>query len=313
MNFSPKQHLKIGNYIQYLDDILNKCDKGIEYCKMCPNELVCSELEKDDFGLQESTISDVLTAIQYALNKIPGYLNLNKRIALRDHIRTYINESPPHEKGTWEDSILDILLDDKLANPIYKPMPKVGEVRTLLTYHSKISFSTCLKCIFSEDTTVLQDTTAILPEDIFSPVVIWINQFVHSKHINNLRIPTITHIKYFLEEGVTQIASGCNLQSAGLAAALCYYAMLTKLSVPANIVVTGGLDGQGRTIPSESLDDKIEVVLRELHFIDEILVARNSAVSIALPNTLIITEVGSFEQAIDVVRNRNISEERKGT
>ena len=62
MNFTPKQHLELGNYIKYIDEILHKCDKGIEYCKICPNEYVCTELEKDDFGLENSTISEVLTA-----------------------------------------------------------------------------------------------------------------------------------------------------------------------------------------------------------------------------------------------------------
>src|SRR5574341_2389791 len=146
MNFLPKQHLKIGNYVKYIDEILHKCDKGIEYCKICPNEFVCTELEKDDFGLEDSTISAVLTAIQYTLNKIPGYLNPDKRNELEGHIKRYINESPAHERGIWEDSILDILLDDKLASPSYKPKTKIGEVRALLTYGAKISFYTCLKC-----------------------------------------------------------------------------------------------------------------------------------------------------------------------
>ena len=51
MEFTPKQHLEIDNYIKYIDKILHMCDKGIEYCKICPNEFVCTELEKDDFGL----------------------------------------------------------------------------------------------------------------------------------------------------------------------------------------------------------------------------------------------------------------------
>lgn len=304
MDFNPKQHLEIGNYIKYLDDILNKCDKGIEYCKICPNEFVCSELEKDDFGLQGSTISDVLTAIQYALNKIPEYLNPDKRKALRDHIKNYINQSPFHERGIWEDSILDILLDDKLANPIYKPKSNVGEVRTLLTYHSRISFSTCLKCVFLKDETALQDTTAILPEDILSHSIIVVNQFAQSKHIDNVRLPPTTHVKYRLKGGITKIIAGCDMQNIGLSAVLCYYSMLTRLPIPGNIAVTGGLDIQGRMIPSESLDGKIEVVLRELHFIEKILVAKDSSVSIAIPNKVKITEVGNFEQALAIVRKR---------
>ncbi|MFN3533460.1 MAG: hypothetical protein ACK41Q_13280, partial [Candidatus Brocadia sp.] len=138
MNFIPEQHLGVGNYIQYIDEILHKCDKGIEYCKICPNEFVCSELEKDDFGLHGSTISDVLTAIQGALNKVPGYLNQGKRNELRDRIKRYISESPVHERSIWENSILDILLDDKLANPAYKPKAKIGEIRTFLTYNTRI-------------------------------------------------------------------------------------------------------------------------------------------------------------------------------
>jgi len=54
MEFTPKQHLEIDNYIKYIDKILHMCDKGIEYCKICPNEFVCTELEKDDFGLNNS-------------------------------------------------------------------------------------------------------------------------------------------------------------------------------------------------------------------------------------------------------------------
>lgn len=305
MDFNPKQHLDIGNYIKYLDEILNKCDKGIEYCKICPNEFVCSELEKDDYGLHGSTISDVLTAIQYALNKIPGYLNPDKRKALRDHIKNYINESPFHERRIWEDSILDILLDDKLANPVYKPKSKMGEVRTLLTYHSRINFSTCLKCLFSEEINAFQDTTTILPEDVFLYSVMVVNQFVQSKHIDNIRLPPTIHIKYRIEEDIMKIVAGCDMQNAGLSAALCYYSLLTKLPIPGNIAITGGLDAQGRIIPSKSLDGKIEVVLRELHFIEEILVAKDSSLSIAIPNKIKITEVGNFEQALDVVRNRN--------
>ncbi|TVM00904.1 MAG: hypothetical protein CV087_11470 [Candidatus Brocadia sp. WS118] len=305
MNFSPKQHLEIGNYIKYLDDILQKCDKGLEYCKICPNEFVCSELEKDDFGLSGTTISDILTVIQYALNKIPGYLNPEKRTELRDRITSYINEAPLPERRIWEDSLLDILLDDKLANPSYKPKPKIGEVRTLLTYNSMISFSTCLRCEFLEDATSLQDTTAILPENISLPSNMLVNQFIQSKHIHNITLPIITHIKYRFEEGVTKIVSGRNLQNAGLPATLCYYALLMKQPIPENIAVTGRLNEEGRTIPSESLDGKIEVVLRELHFINEIIIAKGSSISIFIPNYVRIIEVDNFEQAVDIVLKKN--------
>ncbi len=119
MDLTPKQHLEIGNYIKYLDGILNKCDKGIEYCKICPNEFVCSELEKDDFGLRGTTISDVLTAIQYALNKIPGYLNPEKRKELRDRIKSYINEAPLPEREIWEDSLLAAFVSDLKVEILY--------------------------------------------------------------------------------------------------------------------------------------------------------------------------------------------------
>ena len=42
MNFTPRQHLEIDNYIKFVDELLHKCDKGIEYCKICPNEFVCT-------------------------------------------------------------------------------------------------------------------------------------------------------------------------------------------------------------------------------------------------------------------------------
>lgn len=311
MDLTPKLHLEIGNYIKYLDDILNKCDKGIEYCKICPNEFVCSELEKDDFGLHGTTVSDVLTAIQYALNKIPGYLNPEKRKELKDRIKSYINEAPLPERGIWEDSLLDILIDDKLANPTYKPKPKIGEVRTLLTYNSKISFSACLICEFLEDATSLQDSTAILPENISSHSIKLVNQFIQSKHINKTTLPTTTQIKYRFEEGMTKMVSGCNIQNTGLPAALCYYAMIMKQPIPGTIAVTGGLGEDGGAIPSESLDNKIEVVLRELHFIDKIIVAKGSSVNIFVPNYVSIIEVGNFKQAVDIVLNRNTIDQRE--
>lgn len=304
MNFSPKQHLKIGNYIKYVDEILKKCDKGIEYCKICPNEFVCSELEKDDFGLRGTTISDILTAIHFALNKIPGYINPDKRKELKDHIKSYINESPLHEREIWEDGIMAILLDDKLANPMYKPIPKIGKVRTLLTYNSKISFSTCIQSAFLKNISTSQDTTVVLPEGIFSHCIEVANQFIRSKRVDRIDQSTTNRIKYLLEVGVTEIISGCNIQNAELPAAVCYYAMVTKQPIPGNIVVTGGMDEQGKTIPSKSLDDAIEVVSRELHFIEKIIVAKNSPISIPVPNKMRIFEVDNFEQTIDIIQKK---------
>lgn len=301
MNFIPKQHLEIGNYIKYIEEILNKCDKGIEYCKICPNEFVCSELEKDDFGLAGSTISDVLTAIQYALSKVPGYLNPKKRNELKDHIRNYINESPTHERGIWENSIMDILLDDKLANQAYKPRVKTGEIRTLLTYNSRISFSTSLKCSYSENETSFRDISVTLPGEIFSNSILGVNHFVQSKHINNIIIPLTTHIKYGMEKGMTEIVQRCSLNEAGLAAALCYYALLTNAPIPENIAVTGGLDSQGKTLSTESPDGKIETVLRELHFVDTIIIAKGASLNIPVPQNISISEVSDLEQAFDSV------------
>ena len=301
MNFLPKQHLKIGNYVKYIDEILHKCDKGIEYCKICPNEFVCTELEKDDFGLEDSTISAVLTAIQYTLNKIPGYLNPDKRNELEDHTKRYINESPAHERDIWEDSILNILLDDKLANPSYKPKAKIGEVRVLLTYGTKISFSTCLKCLLLEnEDTLPSNITALLGETTSNSTKI-INQFVRFKHIDVAIPPMPSCVKYCLEKEITEIIQRCNLNDIGLASALCYYAVLTKSFIPENIAVTGGLDSQGNTLRVDHLDGKIETVLRELHFIDKLIIPKGSSFSIHVPANVKIIEVSDLEQVIDVV------------
>ena len=307
MSFIPKQHLEIGNYIKYIDEILHKCDKGIEYCKICPNEFVCSELEKDDFGLDGSTISDVLTAIQYALNKVPGYLNSGTRNELRDHIKSYVNESPTHERSIWENSIQDILLDDKLANPAYKPKAKIGEIRALLTYNSKISFSTPLKCLYLENETALRDTKATLGGEVFLNSITVVNQFAQSRHINTIILPPTTRIKYHLEEGMTEIVPRCNLNDIGLPAALCYYAMLTRLPIPTNIIATGGLDNHGRTLQVEFLDGKIETILRELHFIDKIIIPTGTSLNIPVPNSVRIIEVDNLEQTIDIVFKNDVA------
>ncbi|MBM4066821.1 MAG: hypothetical protein FJ266_14500 [Planctomycetes bacterium] len=299
MNFIPRQHLEIDNYIKFVDEILHKCDKGIEYCKICPNEFVCTELEKDDFGLNDSTISEVLTAIQYALSRVPGYLDLEKRNDLRVHIKNYINESPAHERRIWEDSILDLLLGDKLANPSYKPVAKTGEVRTLLTYNSRISFSTYLKCLYPED--IMPNFTRNLPPEITSPCVKIAHQYIQTKH-SDITVPqTIDRITFYLEKNVPEIIRRCDLNETGLAAALCYYAVVTKSPIPENIAITGGLDSQGRTLPADSLDGKIETVLRELHFIDKIICPAGSSISIHAPENVKIIEVSNLEQTIDTV------------
>jgi len=307
MNFIPRQHLEIDNYIKFVDEILHKCDKGIEYCKICPNEFVCTELEKDDFGLNNSTISEVLTAIQYALSKVPGYLNPEKRNDLRVHIKNYINESPVHERRIWEDSILDLLLDDKLANPSYKPTAKIGEVRTLLTYNSRISFSTSLKCLCPENKDILPNFTRNLPLEIASTCINIVNQYIQSKYIDITVPQAIDRIIFYLEKNVPEIIRGCNLNDTGLAAALCYYAVFTKSPIPENIAITGGLDSQGRTLPADSLDGKIETVLRELHFIDRIIIPKGSLFNVYIPENVKIIEVSNLEQTIDIVFKNNFT------
>ncbi len=299
MNFIPRQHLEIDNYIKFVDEILHKCDKGIEYCKICPNEFVCTELEKDDFGLNNSTISEVLTAIQYALSKVPGYLNLGKRNDLRVHIKNYINESPVQERRIWEDSILDLLLDDKLANPSYKPTAKIGEVRTLLTYNSRISFSTYLKCLCPKD--IMSNFTRNLPPAITSNCTKSVNQYIQTKQIDIPVPQAIDRIIFYLEKNVPEIIRRCDLNDTGLAAALCCYAVFTKSPIPENIAVTGGIDNQGKTLPVGSLDGKIETVLRELHFIDKIIIPKDSLRSIQVPENVKIIEVSNLEKTIDTI------------
>jgi len=307
MNFIPRQHLEIDNYIKFVDEILHKCDKGIEYCKICPNEFVCTELEKDDFGLENSTISEVLTIIQYALNKVPGFLNLDKRNELREHIKNYIRESPVHERKIWEDSILDLLLDDKLANPSYKPRVKIGEVRTLLTYNSKISFSTCLKCLYTENKDTLTNITFNLPPEITSNCTKIANQYIQAKHLDISIPPGTDYIKYCLEKNVPEIIRRCDLNETGLAAALCYYSMLIKSPIPEDVVITGGLDGQGNVVQVKFLDGKIETVLRELHFVDKIIIPNGSLRSIPVSGNVKIIKVNSFEQAVDVIFKNTIA------
>jgi len=299
MNFTPRQHLEIDNYIKFVDEILHKCDKGIEYCKICPNEFVCTELEKDDFGLNDSTISEVLTAIQYALSKVPGHLNIEKRNDLREHIKSYINESPVQERKIWEDSILDLLLDNKLANPSYKPRAKIGAVRILLTYNSRISFSAYLKCLCTED--IMSNLTSNLPPEITSNCTKIVNQYIQAQHIDITVPQAIDRRIFYLEKNMPEIIQGCNLTDTGLAAALCYYSMLMKSPITEDMAITGGLDEQGNVVHVKFLDSKIETVLRELHFIDRIVIPKGSSCSIRVPENVKIIEVSNFEQAIDIV------------
>lgn len=306
MTFAAKQHLKFGNYIKYIDEILHKCDKGIEYCKICPNEFVCTELEKDDFGLESASISDVLAAIQYALNKIPGYVNPDKREELKEHITRYIYEAPIPERDIWEDSIIDILLDDKLANPLYKPKAKIGEVRTAITCDSKMSFAPCLKCLCLENEKMLPDSTTALHHEVTLNSTKLGNQFIQNNHINVTPPHTINHVWYYLERDMTEIIQRCTMNDIGLAAIVCYYSARTKLIIPENIVVTGGLGNENRVSQISFLDSKIETILRELHFIDTIIIPKDSSFSISIPRKVKIIEVDTLKQAIDAAFERAI-------
>lgn len=301
MNFTPKQHLEIGNYIKYIDEILHKCDKGIEYCKICPNEFVCAELEKDDFGLKGPSLSDILDVIQYALNKVPGYLHAEKRNELKEHIRNYINESPVTGQDTWKNIILDLLLDDKLANPAYKPAAKTGRIRTVLTYDSGISFSPYLNCTYSKNDDILYSKTNLHHEAFLNSTKI-VDQLIKVKN-NRITTPCeLDSIRYYFGNGIDEmILQKCTLHDAGLAAALCCYTVLTQSSIPENIVITGGLDIQGRTSGVDFLDGKIETVLRELHYIDKIIIPRGSLFTIAIPEYMEIVEAGNLVQAIDSI------------
>ncbi len=303
MNFLPKQHLEIGNYIKYLDELLHKCEKGIEYCKICPNEFVCSELEKDDFGLPDATISGILGVIQSVLNKTPGYLNTEKRNDLNKHIRLYINESPVHERNTWENSILDILLDEKLSSPAYKPWAKTGAVRTLLTYGTKISFSTYLKCLNLENIDRVPKNTSTLPDVVTTNSILAVKQYLQSKRPDVTVPDTPAQIKFQFDEIPPAIIQRCNLTDIGLAAAVCYYSMLKKLPITGDVVITGGIDNQGKVLHADALDDKIETVLRELHFINKIIIPKNSSFVISTHGNIIGAD--NLEQAINIVFKNN--------
>ncbi|MCF6158660.1 MAG: hypothetical protein E3K32_08835 [wastewater metagenome] len=300
MNFTPKQHLEIGNYVKYLDEILHKCEKGIEYCKICPNESVCAELEKDDFGLHGSSISDILEAIQYTLEKIPGYLHFHKREEFKSCIKRYINEAPVQKQGMWKESILDTLLDNKLADPTYKPPPKVGEIRTLLTYSSKISFSPYLKCIYRKNESTPYDTSTHLSCEVISQSTKVIRQFIQARNIEIAVPHTTDYIRYYIVGDISEMLQRCNVDEIGLAAALCYYALLTQIPITGNIVVTGKLDSRGRISPVDSLDNKIETVLRELHYINKIIVPKDTLPDTHYENVPIV-EVDNLQQAIEIV------------
>ena len=98
-----------------------------------------------------------------------------------------------------------------------------------------------------------------------------------------------------------EILQRCDLNDTGLAAALCYYAMLTKTTIPECIAITGGLYSQGKTVQVKSLDSKIETVLRELHFIDKIIIPKGSSFSIHVPGNVKIMEIDDLHQTIDII------------
>lgn len=307
MNFTPKQYLELDNFIKYVDEILHKCDKGIEFCKICPNEFVCAELEKDDFGLENSTISEVLTAIQHALNKVPGYLNPEKRNDLREHIQQYINESPVHERGVWEDSILDLLLDGKLADPSYKPTAKISETRVLLTYNARISFSTHLNCLYLKNDHIRTHAAFHLPPENTANCARIVSRYIQAKHPEIPSLPTTGDIKYCLGKNMPEILRKCDLNETGLAAALCFYSTLIRSPIPGNIAITGGLDMDGGSPPADHLDDKIGMVLRELHFIDTIIIPTGSSFRTRVPDSVQMVEVNGLEQAADAVFKSDFS------
>ncbi|HHT9111519.1 MAG TPA: hypothetical protein ACFYDZ_10225, partial [Candidatus Brocadiaceae bacterium] len=297
---------EIGNYVKYLDEILHKCNKGIDYCKLCPNELICAELEKDDFGLIGHTLSDILTAIHYALDKIPGYLDISKRSELKSDIQRYIQETSANEREMWENKLIHELLDNKLANPSFKPPPKIGEIRTLLTYDSTISFSLPVTCLIikNKDIFTRSDTTEISHEAITLNSFHAVNQCLRENHINVATHPARDQARCYLEMNTPEILHKCNLNDLGLAAALCYYSLITQSPVPGNIAVTGGLDNLGKILPADFLDSKTETIFRELHFIDTIITAGNPSLHFPLPKDKNIFHVNGLGQAISIVYKR---------
>ncbi|MDR4509828.1 MAG: hypothetical protein MRJ65_16605 [Candidatus Brocadiaceae bacterium] len=303
MDFTPKEHLEVGNYIQYIDEILHKCDKGIEYCKLCPNESVCSTLEQDEFGLEGIAISDALTAIQHALHKIPGYLHHAKRNELKEQIKRYINESPAHERNLWEKNILKKLLDEKLSRQLYRPAETRDKIRTLLTYNEKVSFSTYLTCLSEESEEILPGTPLLPLRDSVSDIIMIVNKSIgHSDTVSSRPAPA----KFYFEMNVFPFTKDCKLADIRLSAALCYYATQQSLAIPENFIVTGGLDNQGNVLPVESLGAKIETVLRELHFVNTILIPANNPHRIQTSESVRIIEVENLEQAIDTVLKKTI-------
>ncbi len=303
MDFLPKHHLKIGNYIKYLDEILHKCNKGIEYCKLCPNELVCAELEKDDFGLIGHTLSDILTAIHDVLDKIPGYLDNNKRNELKADIQQYIREMPADEREMWENKLIHGLLDSKLANPSFKPPPKTGETRTLLTYDSKISFSSHIKChiVKNKDTFSRNNMTEISLQEITLNSFHAVNQYLRENEIHVATRPAGDHIRCCLEMNTPEILQKCNVNDLGLAAALCYYSVLIQSPIPDTMAVTGGLNNLGKILPADFLDSKREAIFRELHFVDTIITTGNSSLHFPVPKDRNIINVNDLGHAISIV------------
>ena len=152
----------------------------------------------------------------------------------------------------------------------------------------------------------MSNFTSNLPPEITSNCTKIVNQYIQAQHIDITIPQAIDRRIFYLEKNIPEIIQGCNLTDTGLAAALCYYTALIKSPIPENIAITGGLDSQGRTLPVDSLDSKIETVLRELHFIDRIIIPKGSSCSIRVPENVRIIEVSNFEQTVDIVFGNDI-------
>ncbi len=104
-----------------------------------------------------------------------------------------------------------------------------------------------------------------------------------------------------------EILRKCNLNETGLAAALCSYSTLIRSPIPGNIAVTGGLDMDGGSPPADHLDGKIGMALRELHFIDTIIIPTGSSFSTRVPDYVQMVEVSGLEEAADAVFKSDFS------
>jgi len=300
LDFTPKYHKEIGNYVKFIDEILHKCEKGIEFCKLCPNEFVCASLEQDDFGLEGTSVSHVLKEIKETLDKIPGYLTRDKREELEEFITRYINESPKEERCFWKRSILDTLLDGKLASQHYKPEESTNTIRTFLTYNNKISFSTQVKaCLKMDEFQSKKDI--VLSDNALSTIKSLVNPLINN-FFGVSRNPSTEVL--FIETNAKHILQKSNLNETWLAAALCYFTAITNSPVLSNIAVTGGLDNHGKVLDVTCIDNKIEVILRELHFIDTIIIPGDSSPAITVPRTINIITVDTLSQAIKALCKR---------